>query len=383
MTGRTVLILGAGYGGLTVASELRSRLPHEHRVVLVDQNDALRPCVFNLDVMTGKRPVVPEGKLATVAGRGVEFVQGKVVRIDPKTRTVETSRGKLEGDFLVVALGSELDPGQVPGFRESAFNLYEPDETPKLHKALAGLGKGRVVILIARTPFKCPAAPYEAAFLVDWFFRSKGLREKVSVSLYSPEWAPMAAAGDALGNEVVRMLGSRGIDYYPEHMVLKIDPSKKRVWFEIDDVDYDILVGVPPHVAPAPVREAGLTGSSGWVPVNQRTLETPFPGVYAVGDLVSIPLHNGRFLPMAGVFALGEGVIVATNLASRINGGKDEAEFEGEGFCYVEMGGGEAAQAAGRFFEKPAPKVRFDPPSVKHQEEKEAFANALLQLLRA
>jgi sulfide:quinone oxidoreductase len=382
MTGRTVLVLGAGYGGLTVVSELRSRLPPEHRVILVDQNDTLRPCVFNLDVMTGKRPAVPEGKLSSVAGRGVDFVQGRVERIDPKSRTVETSTGKLTGDYLVVAMGSELDPGQVPGFSESAFNLYEADGARELRGALAQLRTGRVVVMISRTPFKCPAAPYEAAFLIDWLFRSKGLREKVSVALYTPEWAPMAAAGDALGNEVVRMLAARGIDYHPEHMVLKIDPSKQRVWFEIDDVDYDVLVGVPPHVAPAPVREAGLTNSSGWVPVDPGTLETSFPGVYAVGDLVSIPLHNGRFLPMAGVFALGEGVTVATNLAARIKGGKDEAEFEGEGFCYLEMGGGEAAHAAGSFFAKPAPQVRFEAPSALHQKAKEDFANALLQHLR-
>jgi sulfide:quinone oxidoreductase len=382
MTARTVLVLGAGYGGLTVASELRSRLAPEHRVVLVDQQETLRPCVFNLDVMTGRRSGVPEGKLATVAGRGVEFVRGKVQRIDPKTRSVESSAGKLEGDYLVLALGSELDPAQIPGFRESALNLYDADGARELHGALTRLRKGRVVVMISRTPFKCPAAPYEAAFLIDWLFRSKGLRKDVSVSLFTPEWAPMAAAGDALGKEVVRMLSEREIDYQPDHMVLKVDPSARRVWFEVDDAEYDVLVGVPPHVPPRPVREAGLTDSSGWVPVNPRTLETPFPGVYAVGDLVSIPLHNGRYLPMAGVFALGEGVTVATNVASRIKGGEDEAEFEGEGFCYLEMGDGKAAHAAGRFLAKPAPQVRFEPPSVQHQEAKEAFANALLQLLR-
>lgn len=381
MTGRTVLVLGAGYGGLTVASELRSRLPTEHRVVLIDRHDTLRLCAFNLDVMTGKRLAAPEGKLSSVAGQGVEFVHGDIVRIDPKTRTVETTVGTFVGDHLVVAMGAELDPGQIPGFPEAAFNLYDAEGAQKLQGALADLRQGRVVVLVTRTPFKCPAAPYEAAFLIDWLLRTRGVREEVSVSLYTPEWQPMAAAGEAVGNEVVRMLASRGIDYFTEHMVLKVEPEKRRVWFEIDDADYDVLVGVPPHVAPAPVREAGLTDSTGWVPVHPGTLETRFPGVYAVGDLVAIPLHNGLFLPMAGVFALQEGVTVATNIAAEIRRGPHEVEFEGEGFCYVEVGGGEAAYASGRFFEKPAPQVRFEPPSPPHREAKEAFSNALLQLL--
>jgi sulfide:quinone oxidoreductase len=376
-----VLVLGAGYGGLTAASELRSRLPSEHRVVLIDRHDTLRLCAFNLDVMTGKRAAAPEGKLSSVAGQGVEFVHGKVVRIDPRTRTVETSAGKFAGDYLVLAMGAELDPGQIPGFPEAAFNLYDAEGAQRLQGALADLKEGRVVVLVARTPFKCPAAPYETAFLIDWLLRTNGVREKVSVSLYTPEWQPMAAAGETVGKEVVRMLADRGIDYYTEHMVLKVDPEKRRVWFEIDDADYDVLVGVPPHVAPAPVREAGLTDSSGWVSVDPGTLATRFPGVYAVGDLVSIPLHNGLFLPMAGVFALQEGVTVATNIAAEIRGERGEGEFEGEGFCYVEVGGGEAAYASGRFFETPAPHVRFEPPSPQHRDAKEAFSTALLQLL--
>ncbi len=335
MTGRTVLVLGAGYGGLTVASELRSRLPSEHRVVLIDRQDTLRLCAFNLDVMTGTRPAAPEGKLSSIAGQGVEFVHGDVSRIDPKTRTVETSVGKFVGDHLVIAMGAELDPGQIPGFSEAAFNLYDPEGARTLQRALADLRQGRVVVLVTRTPFKCPAAPYETAFLIDWLLRTNGVREKVSVSLYTPEWQPMAAAGETVGNEVVRMLASRQIDYFTERMVLKIEPDKRRVWFEIDDADYDVLVGVPPHAAPTPVRDAGLTDSTGWVPVHPGTLETRFPGVYAVGDLVSIPLHNGLFLPMAGVFALQEGVTVATNVAAEIRGERREIEFEGEGFCYL------------------------------------------------
>ncbi len=377
-----MLILGAGYSGLTVAMELRARLPAGHRVILVDRHEVLRLCAFNLDVMTGKRSSPPEGRYSSVVGEGIEFIHADVLHIDPKRRTVETSVGTLVADQLVLALGAELDPGQVPGFSEGACNLYDADGAKEIQRRLSGLSQGQVIVMISRTPFKCPAAPYEAAFLIDYLLRSRGVRNQVSLSVYTPEWQPMAAAGEAVGNEVVKLLVSRGINYYTEHMVLKIDPGKRKVWFEVDDADFDLLVGVPPHVAPAAMRGAGLTDSTGWVPVNPRTLETRFPGVFALGDLVSIPLHNGLFLPMAGVFAVQEGLTVATNIAARLQGGEPEVEFEGEGFCYLEVGGDEAGFAAGRFLEKPAPQVRFEAPSREHREAKGAFSDSLLQLLR-
>lgn len=381
MTGQTVLVLGGGYGGLTVASELRARLPKEHRIVLIDRHATLQICAFHLDMMVGKRPTPPEGDRSAIAGREVDFVQADVLELDPETRSVKTTSGTFTGNHLVIAMGAELDPGQIPGFEGAAFNLYDAQGARKLHEALVDLRSGRVTVLVARTPFKCPAAPYEAAFLIDWQLRERGVRKDVAVSLYTPEWQPMAAAGEGVGGEVVRTLTERGIDYYIEHMVLKIDPGKRKVWFEIDDADFDVLVGVPPHVAPASVRRAGLTDSSGWVPVHPGTLETRFPKVHAIGDIASIRLHNGMFLPMAGVFALQEGLIVATNIAAEIRGGRPEVKYEGDGFCYVEVGGGKAAFASGNFYEKPAPRVRFEPASSQHHDAKEAFSNALLNSL--
>ena len=109
------------------------------------------------------------------------------------------------------------------------------------------------------------------------------------------------------------------------------------------------LFGIPPHRPPAVVRESGLVGESGWVSVNSRTLETQFPGVYAIGDVVQISMGNGKPLPKAGVFAEAMGETVADRIAADFAGQEPEAEFQGEGGCYLEVGAGQAMKVKGHF----------------------------------
>ena len=237
-------------------------------------------------------------------------------------------------------------------------------------------------VLIARTPFKCPAAPYEAAFLIDEVLRKEGVRERVELGVYTPEWQPMLAAGDEVGSMLVGEMYKRGIAYNTERMVLKVNPQRKQVLFEVDEAEYDLLAVVPPHVAPDPVRACGLTDSTGWVPVQPNTLETRYRGVYALGDLASIKLHNGLFLPMAGVFAVAEGITVARNIASELGEGS-KVEFDGEGFCYIELGGGVAAKGQGNFYAKPAPKITLQPPKRENWLAKREFAAMVLNSLKS
>ena len=381
-TGKTVVILGAGFGGLTAAVELRDRLGAGHRVILIDRSSTFRECAFNLSFMTGERsdPREVEGDLQRLAG-GIEFVRDEVTRIDPTSRTVETSGQSWTADYLVVALGAQLVPEQIPGFSEAALNLYDPAAIPRLRSALEGLAGGRVAVLVSRTPFKCPAAPYEAAFLIEAMLRRRGVRERTEISLYTPEWAPMPVAGDAVGAELVRWLSARRIGYYPDHMVLAIDPPGT-LHFEVDDAACDLLVGVPPHAAPKVVELSGLTDATGWVPVDPHTLATRFPGVFAVGDLASVRLRNGMFLPMAGIFAVQEGFVVASNIAAEIRGEPSRIPYDGQGSCYVEVGEGLAAYGAGNFYAAPAPAVRLESPTAQFKAAKDEFADSLLGSLR-
>jgi sulfide:quinone oxidoreductase len=246
----------------------------------------------------------------------------------------------------------------------------------RIRKALESFPGGRVVVLVARTPFSCPSAPYEAAFLVESLLRRRGVRERSQVAVYTPEDLPMPVAGPEVGSELVRMLQGRGIEFHAEQIVMRIDPAVRTARFELEDAKFDLLIGVPPHRAPGALRAAKLTDASGWVPVDASSLRTRHAGVYAIGDATSIRLPIGMFLPKAGVFADEQARIVAENIAADIAGKAARKRFDGHGFCYIEIGDNMAAYGAGNFYAVPAPSVTLEPPSIRFCKEKHEIERA-------
>lgn len=361
--GKIVLILGGGIGGIVVASQLRRALPREHRIVLVEQatTHLFQPSLLWL--MLGLRaPGQISRPYTALARRGIEWVRGKVERIDPTQRKVTVDGKELAADYLVIALGAELAPESVPGLAEAGHNLYSLAGAQAIRDARLALTYGRIVVLVSAMPFKCPAAPYEAAMLLRWDFRRRGLSEQVQVDLYSPEPGPMTVAGAEASAQVRAMVEQKGIGYHPQEKVTSVDPGARRIHFESGaSADYDLLVYVPPHRAPEAVRAAGLCGDSGWVAVDRATLATPFPGVYAIGDVTGIPLAIGKPLPKAGVFAHGQAEVVAHNIAAEITGTGTMRNFLGEGACFIEAGDGQAGFGSGNFYAEPAPRIKLRP----------------------
>jgi sulfide:quinone oxidoreductase len=378
VTGKKILILGGGLGGITAAGALRRLCGPEHRVVVIERNAKFSLHMANLWLMTGERQRAEEGEreLSSLAERGIEWVQAEIAAIDPVARMVRTSAGTLEGDYLVIALGAERHPEAVPGFAEAALDLYEPAGAVRIRKALESFPGGRIVVLVARTPFSCPSAPYEAAFLVESLLRQRGVRKRSQVAVYTPEDLPMPVAGPEVGSELVRMLQGRGIEFHAEQIVMRIDPAVRTARFELEDAKFDLLIGVPPHRAPGALRAAKLTDASGWVPVDASSLRTRHAGVYAIGDATSIRLPIGMFLPKAGVFADEQARIVAENIAADIAGKAARKRFDGHGFCYIEIGDNMAAYGAGNFYAIPAPSVTLEPPSIRFCKEKHEIERA-------
>lgn len=379
MSDQTVLVLGGGIGGLTVATHLR-RLSSEPRIVLIERSATFAACMSHLWVMTGERATVAAGQrsLADLSAHGIEVVQAEVERVEPGARSVETSAGSFQGDHLVVALGATKVPESVPGLAEIGLNLYDPDGALAIHRALTAFDGGRVVVLVSRTPYSCPSAPYEAAFLIDALLRERGVRERAEVALYTPEDQPMLVAGPNVGPELVRMLEERGVELHWEQTAMHIEPVSRRILFELDDTTFDLLVAIPPHVVPPVLRASGLVDASGWVPVDARTLDTKFPGVYAIGDATAIRLQNGMYLPKAGVFADEQARTVAARIVATAAGATTLPEYTGRGFCYIEVGDGLAAYGAGNFYAAPAPSVVLEPPTARFRGEKQDVERSLL-----
>jgi sulfide:quinone oxidoreductase len=373
--GQTVLILGGGVGGLVAANELRKALPREHRVVLVERETSFVFAPSFLWLMTGDRAAEKISRpLARLQRRGIEVIHGEIERIDPQKREAIVDGKSLTGDHLVIALGAELAPETIPGLARAGHNFYTLAGTEALRDAFARFSGGRLLLLTAAPAYKCPAAPYEAAMLLEYACRKRKLREKTQIDLYAAEPGPMGVAGPEVSKAVRQMVEVKGVAYHPEHQVNEVDPAARRLSFTNGaEASFDLLAYVPPHRAPKVVREAGLTGESGWVPVDRHTLETKHPRVYALGDVVGIPLALGKPLPKAGVFAHGEAEVVAKNIARAITGKGKQASFDGEGECFIETGDGQAGFGKGNFYAEPVPQVKLHPPGLRWHAAKVLF----------
>jgi len=310
MAGKTVVILGGGFGGLTAAQHLRRLLPPEHRIAVVEKENVFYMCALNMRLISGEMKHSREGEraLSELSRKGIDWVHAEVEKIDSEGKRVHTSSGTMEGDYIIIALGSEKLPDSIPGFAESAYNLTDAFGALQLRKALDEFDSGRVIVLVCSTPYSCPGAPCETAFLADSTFQSKGNRQRVEIAIYTPETRPLAAAGTEMGQAVLSMLQERNIEYHSQQKVQRIDSNTRKLIFEGGEVPFDLLVGIPPHATPRVVQEAGLTDETGWVPVDLQTLETPYTGIFAIGDITSIrqPNTTGFFLPKAGVFAMSK-----------------------------------------------------------------------------
>jgi sulfide:quinone oxidoreductase len=363
--GKTILVLGGGVGGLVTANELRAKLSKEHRIVLVDreQNFVFSPSLLWL--MTGNRTASKISKpLARLEKKGIERIEGEIETIDPKRREVTVRGQTLAGDYVVIALGADLAPEIVPGLSEAGHNFYSLRGAESFRNAFDTFSGGMLIVLTAAPAYKCPAAPYEAAMLIEAACRKRGIRKETTIHLYAAEPGPMGVAGPEVSKAVRQMVESKGIAYHPEHQISNVEISQRLLKFNNGvEARYDLLAYVPPHRAPGALKSSGLISESGWISVDRHTLETTFPGVYALGDAVSIPLKMGKPLPKAGVFAHAEASIVAGNIAREITGKGKAGQFDGEGECFIETGDGKAGFGRGNFYGEPLPQVKMHTPS--------------------
>jgi sulfide:quinone oxidoreductase len=327
-----VLVLGAGFGGLELTARLSEEFDGAVEIVLVDQSEAFVFGFSKLDVMFGRAgPAEVRHPYSDLVKPGVEFVQTTVRAIDPVARRVRTDAGSLEGDLMVVALGADLDPAVTPGLVEGGHEFYTVDGAVAAREVLANFDGGRVIVGVLSTPYKCPPAPSETVLLLDDDLVRRGLRDRSEISLVIDFGRPIPPSPDA-SEALVEAFTKRAIAWHPRREVCELNPSRKVAKLrDGGEMDYDLFLAVPVHRAPAVVLESGMT-VDGWIPVDPRTLETRFPGVYAIGDVAAVGT------PRAGVFAEGHAAVAAERIAAVIRGETSSTEYGGRGICYLEFG---------------------------------------------
>ena len=362
---KMVLILGGGVGGLVATNRLRQHLPRSHRIVLIDREaqHVFQPSLLWLAI-GDRRPERIQRPLARLERKGIEVVQAEIQQLDPQQRAVQAGGREFAGDALIVSLGADLAPETIPGLAEAGHNLYTLPGAAAVRDALTAFEGGRLVVLTAAPAYKCPAAPYEAAMLIEAALRRRGLRDRTQLDIYAAEPAPMGVAGPQVSAAVRQIVEHKGIAYHPEHQVTAVDGAARRLSFTNGaQAEFDLLIYVPPHDVPAVVRQAGLAPDGGWVSMDRSTFATRVPGVFAIGDVTSVPLAMGKPLPKAGVFARAQTEVVARNIVGEWKGGNGRRTFGGHGDCFLETGDGRAGFGGGNFYAEPTPQVKLRNPS--------------------
>jgi sulfide:quinone oxidoreductase len=378
VTGQAVVVLGGGIGGVAAANRLRRRLDRRHRVVLVNRDPDFTYAASYLWVMTGsRRPGQITRPLKGLERRGIEVVIGGVTDIDPTTRTLTIGERTLAGDHLVVSLGADWATDRVPGLGEHGHTYATLPGAQTLAGELERIETGRIVVVTAAPLYKCPAAPYEAALLIDAGLRARGVRDRVQVVVRSAEPAPMPVAGANVSAAVQQLLADRGIDYQPDRQITAAEPGT--VHFGDTSEDADLLVYMSPISAPPVIANSALAADDGWIHADRHSLATGFEGVYAIGDNTHIVLGIGKPLPRAGVFAHGQAHVVADTITADITGKPAPAGFDGHGGCFIETGAGRAAYGSGNFYGDPAPTVALHSPARRWHWGKVAFEQRVMR----
>ena len=367
---RRVVILGAGFGGLELATMLSEAVGDEIDVALIDKGDAFVFGYSKLDVMVG-RTTLDAVRLPyrDIVKPGVRFLQETITSIDPEARSVTTNAGVHEADVLIVALGADYDFEATPGLTEAGSEFYSVAGAERLAEVLPTFSRGRAIVGVCGSPFKCPPAPSEAALLLHEYLSARGVRDACEISLVIPFGTPIPPSPDT-SEALVAAFAERGIEFVPGRRVASLDAGRNvAVLDDGNEMPFDLFLGVPKHRAPDVVVASGMT-EDGYVPVRSETLETRFPGVYAVGDVATVGV------PKAGVFAEGAARVVGDSLIANLRDGEQPDAYRGRGSCYIEFGAGRVGRVDIDFLSGPKPTGTFREPSPALVAEKRDFGSS-------
>ena len=363
-----VVVLGAGFGGLELSTMLSEAGDIE--VTLIDKSDSFVFGFSKLDLMFGREtPEAVRMPYAEIAKPGVRVLRETVTAIDPEGRRVTTDAGTHEADALVVALGADYDMDATPGLAEGGNEFYSMAGAERLAGIIPAFSQGHAVIGVCGAPFKCPPAPSECALLLDDELRGRGVRDACQISFVIPLPTPVPPSPEASA-ALEEAFAERSIALIAGRRVSAVDPERSvAILDDGAELPFDLFLGVPRHRAPDVVIASGMT-EDGYVPVDPATLETRYPGGYAVGDVATAGV------PKAGVFAEGAARIVAQALVARLRGGEPPGPHLGRGTCYIEFGRDRVGSVDIDFLSGPSRTGSFNPPSGALVAEKEHFGSS-------
>ncbi|WP_428326076.1 NAD(P)/FAD-dependent oxidoreductase [Nitrosopumilus sp.] len=349
-----VVILGGGFGGLATANEIRNSLASSQvKITIIDKKDWFMVGFAKLWIINGTRTFENSiGHLNQLEKKEIHFLQDEILSIDLQNKYVKTKQENISYDFLVMSLGAVLAPQKIPGLTENGFNLYDHNQLSEIHDKLQNIDSGKIAISIMGMPYKCPPAPFEASLLIDSMLRKRGVRNSVQIDFYSPAPITLPAAGPEVSKQILDLVNSEKIIFHNSSKIKSVESNK--LIFENGEAEFDLLLAVPPHIAPKVIYDSGLAKEPGFIPID-RDCKTPFEDVFAVGDVTSLVVTENKAVPKAGIFAEGEGITVAKNIISKLQSKEESELFDGKGGCFIESGRDTASVIEVDMFSQPEP----------------------------
>lgn len=342
-SGRRVVIVGGGWGGLAAARHLRDRAP-DLEVVVIERNASFWSGPLSNRWLAGlvdTRYIVHERTPAARA-HGYDLIEAEVTAVDRDRRRVVTSVGTLDYDWLVLGVGIREDFRAWFGDDRRVADLVRtrypsawiPGETLAVVKRkLDSFTGGDLLMTLPPMPYRCPPAPYERAAMIGWLLKSRGIKGKLI--LLDPN--PIAPAFRRVFEDRYR----DQITYVSDARVQTVDAHARRVVTEFDEFRFDDAILMPPQQAGDLVWQAGLVGRdrdgrpTGWADQDLLHLHARADErIFLVGDALGAVSPLFGHYPKSGHMASRHGRIVAAEIAARAAGIEPPLQLP-ESVCHV------------------------------------------------
>jgi sulfide:quinone oxidoreductase len=338
---KQIVILGGGTGGTMTANRLRRQFNQdEAQIHVVDRDDRH---VYQPGLLFVPFGLADPGEIVKPRRRqlrnGITFHETDVESVELNDDRVRLVDGTvLPYDVLVIATGSTLQPDETdgltgPGWQERMFTFYTIEGAEALHRALEAFDGGRLVVNLVDMPIKCPVAPLEFAFLADWYFRERGIRDRVELAYATP--LDGAFTKPIASQQLAGLLAEKQVELVTEFNTGEVDGNAgKLVSYDGRELDFDLLVTVPLHGGADFIeRSPGLGDPLGFVQTDKATLQTVAKSnVFALGDATDLPTSK------AGSVTHFEGEVLTENVARLLAGEELEARYDGHANCFIETG---------------------------------------------
>lgn len=339
---RKLVILGAGTAGTMMLNKLYNSLDlNEWSITIVDKDEThyYQPGFLFIpfeiytrrDVIKPKRDFFPPG---------VEVIMSEIDRIEPdKNRVILSNNRVLPYDYLIIATGSKIDPTEIEGMKDklwykNVFDFYTVEGACALRNFFKHWEGGKLVIHITEMPIKCPVAPLEFAFLADWYFTERGIRDKVDIHFVTP--LPGAFTKPRASAILGDFLEKKNIKLVPEFNIARVDNDEKKIvsWDETE-VPFDVLVTIPTNKGDEAIARSNMGDELNFIPTDKHSLLAEgFDNIFVIGDATNLPSSK------AGSVAHFQSEILFENFMDVIDGRKPSAKFDGHANCFIESGFG-------------------------------------------